>query len=176
MSSTRRVPVKVIQLLLYVSGCRHLMLTADSPSFPPALSHLQLHLHTEYFTFNQVSVPWMQATHWSCCNPLFSPRSDFWLALWADPFCHVMMQVQLSIQGWWWKGLARVRKENGRTSFSSSSLLLFELWNCAFRAILPTVWITFPESLELGRDVRKRLDSIHFTLFALALAKRCARQ
>lgn len=57
MSSTRRVPVKVIQLLLYVSGCRHLMLTADSPSFPPALSHLQLHLHTEYFTFNQVSVP-----------------------------------------------------------------------------------------------------------------------
>ena len=89
--------------------------------FPPALSHLRLKIFTPNI---------LRLIRWLCneCNQPMdpaeihcSPAGLIFGMVW-HPICHMITQVQLLIQGWWWKGMARVREESGRASFSRSNL------------------------------------------------------
>lgn len=112
-----------------------------SPSFP-TLSPLQLHVHTEYFAFDRVAVQWMQSAHWSHYSPtglIFGWVCE--LNVFATWSCKCNRRYKAG-DGKVWPGLER--RVGGPLSAATIS-------DRAFRAILSPVWITFPESLDLGK-------------------------
>lgn len=89
------------------------------------LPHLHSPTSSCMFTLNMLRlVRWLRG---ECNQPVdpaeihYSPTGLIFGTVW-HPVCHLITQAQPLMGGWLWKGMARVREEGGRASFSSNNL------------------------------------------------------